>query len=214
VLAVVPLLALVAGFEAEVRELPAERRATMLGTTWRPGCPVALEALRLVRVTHHDAEGGVRVGELVVHRDVAADVAGAFRALFERGYPVERVQPASDFGGDDARSMAANNTSAFNCRPVTGGRRFSVHAYGRALDLNPRYNPYVRGRTVLPPEGARWADRSLDHPMRIDADVARIFEARGFAWGGRWRSLQDYQHFERAPPRARPPADRSPETSP
>ena len=199
-MAVVTIFLFAAVFEADVGEVPEARVQKMRGTTWHVGCPVPPEALRLVRLRHHGFDGEVHEGELIVHRAVAAATVEVFRELFERGYPIQRMVPASEYGGDDDRSMAANNTSAFNCRPVTGrGRGFSAHSYGRAVDLNPLYNPYVKGARVLPPAGKRWADRTRPHPSRIDADgpVVRAFESRGFRWGGRWTRLKDYQHFER-----------------
>jgi hypothetical protein len=93
--------------------------------------------------------------------------------------------------------MSANNTSAFNCRTVTGGDSYSEHSYGRAIDINPLVNPYVKGSTVLPPEGSQYADRSLDAPGMIHSgdEVVTAFAARGWVWGGTWSSLKDYQHF-------------------
>lgn len=184
-------------FSAEVAKLPPARVDKMRGVSWHLGCPVPLRDLRLVRLKHWRFDGEIASGELIVHHRVTDRVVAAFRTLFARRYPIERMQPASDFGGDDARSMAANNTSAFNCRPVTGrGRGFSAHSYGRAIDVNPAYNPYVKGKVVLPPAAAPWVDRSRPHPARIDARVASAFEDQQFTWGGRWTSLRDYQHFE------------------
>ena len=107
------------------------------------------------------------------------------------------MEPIDVYGGDDMRSIKANNTSAFNCRAVTGGSGWSEHAYGRAIDVNPFVNPYVKGSTVLPPEAARFTDRSRTDPGMIHAGDAVVdaFAARGWSWGGYWSSLKDYQHF-------------------
>ena len=117
--------------------------------------------------------------------------------LYAQRFPIERMQPIDVYGGDDNRSISANNTSAFNCRAVTGGTGWSEHAYGRAIDVNPFVNPYVKGTTVLPPEAAPYADRSRRDPGMIHAGdpVVQAFLARGWKWGGYWTSLKDYQHF-------------------
>lgn len=108
-----------------------------------------------------------------------------------------------DFGGSDDRSMEANNTSAFNCRKVAFGTALSAHATGIAIDLNPVENPYVRKGIVLPPSGKDFASpearRASDTVGLITADgpVVKIFEKRKWVWGGKWRTLKDYQHFSR-----------------
>ena len=129
--------------------------------------------------------------------ELAEDVVDIMHDLFDVSFLIERMEPIDVYDGDDGRSMAANNSSAFNCRPVTGGSTWSEHSYGRAIDLNPLVNPYVVGTTVLPPEGEAYADRTLDAPGMIhDGDaVVDAFAARGWKWGGYWDSPTDYQHF-------------------
>ncbi len=170
--------------------------AVRMATSWREGCPVPLADLRYLTLTYRDFDGGVTTGELVVHADVADGVVEVFRALFEAGYPVRSMRLVDDFGGSDDASMAQDNTSAFNCRPISRGTGWSEHAYGRAIDLNPRENPYVRGTLVLPPEGAEFAARP-EAPGVVHADdtVVRAFAAQGWQWGGYWTSPTDYQHF-------------------
>ena len=149
-------------------------------------------------LNHWGFAGEVREGELVVHADWAEAIVAVFRALFEDRFPVEQVRLVDEFGGDDDRSMAANNTSAFNCRAATGSTRWSEHAYGRAIDINPIQNPYVmRSGAVLPPEGAAHARRDPATPGLITTDgpVVAAFDAIGWHWGGRWSSGKDYQHF-------------------
>ena len=183
-------------FTSTVSAITPELAARM-SASWRPGCPVPLEDLRYVTVTHHGfASGEVAQGELVVHADVADGVVSVFRTLFEAGYPIRSMRLVDDFGASDDDSMAADNTSAFNCRAITGGTEWSQHAYGRAIDLNPVENPYVRGRHVAPSEGRAFADRSPS-PGVIQPDdaVVRAFEAIGWSWGGAWSSPVDYQHF-------------------
>ncbi|HEY0217684.1 MAG TPA: M15 family metallopeptidase, partial [Cellulomonas sp.] len=144
--------ALATGYAGTVGPITAELAARM-ASSWREGCPVPLADLRYVTVTYRDVEGGTATGELVVHADVADSVVAVFAELFALGYPVRSMRLVDDFGGSDDASMAADNTSAFNCRAISRGTGWSEHAYGRAIDLNPRENPYVRGALVLPPEG-------------------------------------------------------------
>jgi hypothetical protein len=135
---------------------------------------------------------------LVVHEDVAPDVAGVFRRLFQARFPIARMELVDVFGADDRRSMAADNTSGFNCREATGQPGvWSEHSYGRAIDLNPLENPYVAGSTVLPPAGRAFLDRSTPREGMIlpGGPVVRAFAAIGWSWGGDYHSLKDYQHF-------------------
>jgi D-alanyl-D-alanine carboxypeptidase len=165
--------------------------------SWRPGCPVRLADLRLLRVDHWGFDRRVHRGELVVHRDQARRVLGVLERLFQLRYPIRRMRLVDEYRADDDRSMAANNTSAFNCRPVAGTSRWSEHAYGRAIDVNPVQNPYVVGRHVSPPAGRPYANRARRAPGMIHAGdaVVRAFAAAGWSWGGSWRSARDYQHF-------------------
>ena len=171
--------------------------ASDLPSSWREGCPLDVESLRAVDVSHFGYDGEVHTGRLVVAGEVAEDIVEVMAQLFGAGFPIERIEPVDVYEGDDDLSMAANNTSAFNCRPVTGGSSWSEHSYGTAIDMNPLVNPYVVGGTVLPPEGAAYADRSLDAPGMIhDGDVVvEAFAAHGWTWGGTWSSAKDYQHF-------------------
>ena len=182
-------------YRAGVAEIGAEVAARMTAS-WRPGCPVPLEDLRYVTVEHLDGEGGVRLGELVVHADVADGLVGVFAALFEARYPIRSMRLVDEYGADDNASMAADNTSAFNCRAITGGTAWSEHAYGRAIDVNPVENPYVLGRHVAPPAGRDFVSRpDLPGVIHDDDAVVRAFAAAGWSWGGDWSSPIDYQHF-------------------
>ena len=156
-----------------------------------------MDSLRAVDVSHIGFDGEVHTGRLIVAGEAAEDIVEIMSRLFEARFPIERIEPVDIYEGDDDLSMAANNTSAFNCRPVTGGSSWSEHSYGSAIDVNPLVNPYVTRATVLPPEGAVYADRSLDAPGMIhDGDVVvEAFAAYGWIWGGTWSSLKDYQHF-------------------
>ena len=165
--------------------------------SWRPGCPVGPSQLRLIRVTHWGFDGRPHNGRLVVNRRAAAAVVRVFRRLYAARFPIRRLVPVSAYRGNDDASMAADNTSGFNCRRAVGSTDgWSMHAYGLAIDVNPVENPYVRGGRALPPEGSGYVDRSRYRPgMAVARGVlVNAFEAVGWKWGGRWSSSPDYQH--------------------
>ncbi|MCH1866089.1 CapA family protein [Nocardioides sp. CFH 31398] len=162
-------------------------------------CPVDLADLRYLRVRHQDFEGGTRMGELVVAASEAEGVVEVFRELYRARFPIARMRLVDAYGADDDRSMAANNSSGYNCRTVAGSDSFSDHAFGRAIDINPIQNPYDSPQGVVPDAGRRFvdADRSPGAPyvkgvVRDGDVVVRAFERIGWEWGD---SFADYQHF-------------------
>lgn len=184
-------------FKSTLGTLPDELREAMSATTWTHECPVHLNDLRLLEASYWDYTGVVKTGRLVVAASAADTFVKVLKTAFESHFPFERMDPASDFGGSDDASMAANNTSAFNCRAVTGGNSWSQHSYGNAIDINPIQNPYVKGNTVLPPAGSAYLQRDPSVPGLLvqDSPVVKEFLAAGWGWGGNWSSLKDYQHF-------------------
>jgi hypothetical protein len=184
-------------FLGTISRIPPRVAEDMRGASWHPGCPVPIGQLRLLTLTHWGYDGDVHTGRLVVRNGQAEDVLWVMRRLFNRGFPIKRMQRVDRFGGSDRRSMRANNTSAFNCRTVAGTSTWSRHAFGTAIDINPVQNPYVEGGYVSPPRGEPWADRSRDHPGMIKprGPVVRAFAEIGWEWGGFWSSAQDYMHL-------------------
>lgn len=184
-------------FQGRIETIDAARLQAMTPTVWQEGCPVAPADLRVVQVAHWTLEGQVAQGELVVAARVADAVLAVFEKLWNARFPIAKLRPMEAYQGDDDRSMADNNSSAFNCRRVAGTRRFSRHSYGEAIDLNPLQNPWVRGEKVSPPTERRYVTRTPVEPgMIVDGGPAvRAFEAVGWKWGGRWRSARDWQHF-------------------
>lgn len=182
---------------ASRREAVGPGTAHPLRHSYRAGCPVGAADLVAIRFPHWDFAGGSVTGVVIVHRSVANDVEQALHRLHDLGFPLRRAVPVDAYGGDDDRSMAADNTSAFNCRTVAGTSTLSQHAYGWALDLNPVENPFVRGSTVEPPAGAEYTDRSGRRPGMVLAGdpVVSVFAGIGWEWGGDWSSAKDYQHF-------------------
>jgi len=178
-------------------------QARMRGVSWHPSLPggfaaPAFDELRLLRVSHWDFEGQVQQGELVVARGVAEMLLEVFERIHAARFPLAKVRLIDHYDGDDERSMADNNTSAFNCRLVAGTTRPSKHAEGLAVDINPVQNPYIVGSNVHPQAAAPYVDRDVPRPGMLfeDDPVVRAFERIGWTWGGRWDSPRDYHHFE------------------
>jgi hypothetical protein len=184
-------------FSAKVAPLDRSLRETMTGVSWRPGCPVSLRDLRVITSSHWGFDGEVRSGRLIVHEDVAVDVVSVLRRLYAVRFPIRLMLPVDRYGGSDFRSIEADNTSAFNCRYVDGTTRWSEHAYGRAIDINPIENPYVNGGRTSHPASRPYLDRTpCRRGMACPGNVVvRAFRSIGWGWGGDWTGVKDYQHF-------------------
>jgi len=175
--------------------------AASLARTWRAGCPVGPASLRLVRVDYVGFDGHAHPGSIVVNAQVTAAVVTVFRTLYAARFPIRSMIPEAAFGGKDPSSMAADNTSGFNCRYAVadGPPSWSVHSYGEAIDVNPVENPYVLNGAAEPAAGARYLARGDPRPgMAVPGGtLVRAFAAVHWFWGGRWSASPDYQHFSR-----------------
>jgi hypothetical protein len=173
--------------------------AAELGKSWHAGCPIGPAQLRTVTLTYWGFDSAPHTGRLVVAASVVPAVIQIFGTLFAEHFPVRSVRPTADFGGSDDASMAADNTSGFNCRYAVapGAPRWSAHAYGKAIDVNTIEKPYLEGGKVLPPEGAPYLERTPYRPGMAVANgqLVTAFATAGWQWGGRWTSSPDYQHF-------------------
>lgn len=179
--------------------IPEAVEARMRGVSYPEDAEVKLSDLRYLRLSYIDFDGKGQVGEMICNKAIADDLVAIFRELYEARYPIRSIRLIDDFGGDDEASMTADNTSCFNYRKKTGMRELSKHARGLAVDINPFENPYVRPSRVRPAGASAYADRAKDFPHKIDKNdlCYRLFRAHGFSWGGTWRSVKDYQHFEK-----------------
>jgi hypothetical protein len=175
--------------------------AAQLPHSWHPGCPVAPAQLRRVRLSYWGFDRRAHSGVLVVNVSAVGDVVRVFRRLYAARFPIRRLRPIDAYGGVDERSLAADNTAGFNCRyaVASGPRRWSVHAYGLAIDVDPVENPYREGGRVHPRAGRVYLNRSRVRPgMAVRGGVlVRAFAAVGWKWGGRWTGSPDYQHFSK-----------------
>ena len=177
----------------------------MKGKSYRTDCRIPLTDLRLLHVAHRNANGQTQLGEIVCHKRIAEKLLRIFSQLYQANYRIERIRLIDDYDADDERAMTDNNTSCFCYREVAGSQKLSKHSQGLAVDINTLYNPCVANRqgrqTVQPQAGRPYAfrrDQRQDIPYKIDHnDLAyKLFRAEGFTWGGDWRTVKDYQHFE------------------
>lgn len=175
----------------------------MKGRSYGDGCTLPITDLVCLNVLHVNLEGDTCQGTMVCNKAISEDLLDIFEELFKAHYPIERIVLIDEYDADDELSMEDNNSSCFNYRPVPGTTRLSKHSQGMAVDINPLYNPYVKttgGKTsVLPKNATPYTDRTKQYPYKITRDdiCCRLFLAHGFRWGGNWRTMKDYQHFER-----------------
>ena len=188
-------------YAAAVDEAILER---MQGKSYTPNEHIQPSELSYLRMLYYGADGNTYVGEMIVNQQIEAEILAIFQELYENQYPVERMTLVDNYNADDEASMQDNNTSAFNYRTISGSNKLSNHSYGMAVDLNPKYNPYVKtasdGSAICQPaDSLEYADRSKEFAYKIDEnDLAyRLFTQAGFTWGGSWNSVKDYQHFEK-----------------
>lgn len=166
---------------------------------WSDECPVPLNDLRVVTVTHYNFDAKIITGEIMVHKNIAEKVANIFQELFERKFAIHSLKLIQEFEGNDILSMEANNSSAFNFRKIANTNKVSQHSYGIAIDINPVQNPYIKNNNeiiiIQPQSGKDFLDRTNIRSGMVE-EIVDLFKDHGFNWGGDWTSLKDYQHFE------------------
>ena len=177
--------------------LPESIIRRIYGVTYRENPHIKLSGLSYLKVSYIDFEGKAQIGELICNKKLSKDILSIFKELFEAGYRIEKIRLADEYGGDDDLIMADNNTSCFNYRTVAGTDIISLHALGRAVDINPLYNPYIVGGRIMPENAQPYADRTKNFEHKIDKnDICyKIFTVHGWKWGGQWKDSKDYQHF-------------------
>lgn len=169
--------------------------------SWHPGCPVGPGQLAVLRLSYWGFDDQAHIGTMVISKAVGPDVIKVFGILYEKRFPIRRMQPVDAYGGSDPASMADDNTSGFNCRYAVapGTPQWSAHAYGQAIDVNTVENPYLLGSSIMPSAGAGYRDRSAYRPGMAIAggDLVNAFASVGWLWGGRTKTSPDYQHFSK-----------------
>jgi len=203
-LTTIPLVSLFAEFQASIYKIAPKLKTEMIrGNSWHKGCPVDMVDLRYLRLTYINFQKEERVGELIVHQDIADDVVNIMRELYKISYPIYQMRLVSYFNGNDWQSIEADNTPAFNCRSATGSKKWSKHAYGRAIDINPIENPYISRKGYISHKASlkyrkrvHKRDTLEDRAVLLKNDKAtKIFKRYGWKWGGDWSGVKDYQHF-------------------
>ena len=197
---------ILAEYSSSISPITSEIKKRMLkGNSWKKGCPVALKDLRYLRVKHINFSGEEMMGEIIVHKEVSAEVTEIFEALYNVKYPIKKMRLVSDYKGSDWQSIESDNTSAFNCRLATGSKKWSKHSYGKAIDINPIENPYISRKGYISHKVSETYRKRLhqksgyaDKAMLLKNDKAvQIFKKYGWEWGGDWSGVKDYQHFSK-----------------
>ena len=172
------------------------------GKSYKDDCTVPKKNLRYVHVLHKDKDGNTLEGELICNVKIADKLLKIFKKLYEADYPIEKIRLVDEYDADDEASMEDNNSSCFNFRFISHTKKVSKHGLGLAVDINPLYNPYVKtvnGKKVVEPvTGEKYTNRKKKFTYKIEkGDLCyRLFKKYGFQWGGEWKSVKDYQHFE------------------
>ncbi len=176
------------------------------GNSHNYACPVTLKDLRYINLEHIDFKGNTKIGELIVHKNVASDIVKIFEYLYNIKYPIEKMKLVSNYKANDFSSIEDNNTSAYNCRFIENTTKWSKHAYGKAIDINPIQNPYIsKSGEISHEKSLKYRKRVVPNDISYSSkaillkndEVVRIFQKYGWKWGGIWKSIKDYQHFEK-----------------
>ena len=174
------------------------------GSSYHENDDISIDQLRFLHVLYYDFNNEIKEGELICNELIADDLLEIFSTLYDNAYQIDKMQLIDVYDADDDLSCADDNTACFNYRVIAGSKTLSKHALGMAIDINPFYNPYVTypdGKERISPAGSEiYADRSTDDPHMIQrGDLCyQLFIDHGFTWGGEWKSLKDYQHFQKA----------------
>lgn len=174
-----------------------DRQAAIVEKQGENAPPAILKQQRLIPVKYYGFDGKIHQGQVVIDHRLAPDIQAVFDLALKIKFPIQSAIPISDFGWDDNQSMAANNSSGFNYRFVPGTQKRSKHAYGFAIDINPRLNPFIRGDTVLPAGAGYQPGRP--GTLTPDCPIVKKFLELGWTWGGHWKSMKDYHHFQKVP---------------
>ena len=166
-------------------------------SSWVPECPVTVDELAYLTVSHYGFDGRFHTGEIIVNKDFAEEVVGVFRLMHEARFPIEQMRVITKEEIDAPPTGDWNDTTSFVCRPAVGSNSWSQHAFGLAIDVNPFHNPYLKGDLVLPELASVYTDREDVRPgMIFEGDVVtEAFSEMGWGWGGNWSTLKDWMHF-------------------
>ncbi|MFN3780674.1 MAG: M15 family metallopeptidase [Candidatus Kapaibacteriota bacterium] len=155
-----------------------------------------LDSLVLIDVYYYSFDQKMHKGQLVVHRDLKDEILEIFEMIRILKYPIAKAIPIVKYNWSDEKSMLDNNTSSFNYRTISGTNRLSLHARGRAIDINPFINPVVYEDGKFVPKGTKYDINKIGtlhptHPLVLE------FKHLGWRWGGDFQSYKDYHHFDK-----------------
>lgn len=186
-----------------INEIPDPIAKNMVSTSvWKKECPVGIERLKLLEVSHYNFVHTISTGQLIVLDKISQAVLNIFEELFVLKFPINSIKTMDEFRGNDELSMAANNSSCFNFRPINGTDKLSMHSYGLAIDINPVQNPFImidktsNNIKVLPEQSVDFLNRNNKREGMVEP-IVEIFRKYGFSeWGGNWNTPIDYHHFQ------------------
>ena len=186
----------------DISKINDELFARIDGKSFKKNCTLPVSDLRYLTLLHKNLNGDTLNGEMICNVKIAESLIDIFQKLYEASYPIEKIHLIDEYDADDELSMRDNNSSCFNFRYVSNTTRISKHGYGLAVDINPRYNPYIKfvdgKKSVEPANGLEYEDRTKSYPYKIEEDdlCCKLFVEHGFLWGGNcWEDEKDYQHF-------------------
>ena len=175
-------------------ESPAPQ-AIIERSTWNEECPVPATDLAYAQVSFVGFDGAFHTGEILVHVDYVDQLVQIFAQLHEMAFPIEELRVVSQEDLDQGPTLLTNNTSVFTCRRSVSSERWSRHAYGDAIDINPFHNPYVSSSRVIPELASAYVDREREGPGLVTNEIYQMFADIGWGWGGNWSSAKDWMHF-------------------
>src|SRR4051795_12151992 len=175
---------------------PALRTTLRHDGYWHRGCPVALSGLRVLTVTYKGFDGRRHTGRIVVNASATRPLARVFRQLYALHFPIRRM---------GVKPVGSDTTASFSCRqavpsPCTKGKTgtgsWSMHAFGLAVDVNPRENPYVGCGQSRDPATRPYFDRTRHRKGMVTGRLVAAFASVGWGWGGAWAgNTKDHMHF-------------------
>jgi hypothetical protein len=184
------------------RLTPTQRQAIKAAGEWHRGCPVWMSQLRVLSYRYYGFDRKTHIGQIVVNAKVAQPLVTVFAKLYRMRFPIRDGAFASTYGPHPDQS--GDVTASFECRdavpsPCSGGtstHHWSMHAYGEAVDLDPRENPYVGCGMTRDKTALSYLKRSRHRPGMVTPAVRQAFASIGWGWGGSWvGSTKDYMHF-------------------
>ncbi len=183
----------------EINPISEDIYNKIYGKSWTENAPISIESLSHITVTYWDFDNKSHLGELIVNASVGEDIKDIFKELYDAKYPIDKIKLIDEYDANDEASMKDNNTSAFCFRAQTSSSKLSLHSYGLAIDINPLQNPYTKGDIIQPGNAIEYVDRSTYKKGMIlkDDPCYKAFISRGWTWGGEWKGVKDYQHFEK-----------------